>query len=764
MSGGPSRSFAPSPETLHAASRLQRHIDWGRGFWLAFVFTKSPPQAHILQRRLQRALEGREGESRTQRILRPGTPVELGRTLRQLLDGDAAGCTWIEAVRGGTVDGPAWTDAWVRLILRANERRELIRDRLAGGLVFVAHPDLKPELRRAGPDLWSIRNFVFELPAGAELEDSRLDGAELASEGLEERFEGVLPSFVDPVLLDEDVRRSRDLLEYEGLAEQARTKERLAERLSAAGRFEKAAETSAEVVAMYRVLASQDPAAFEPELAQALSNLAVSFVQLDSHREAHRASEEATYILERLVYDQPAEERSEELLPEFARALSTLATAASRMGRLSDALESDRRAVSIRRGLAEERPQDFLSDLAGSLNNLGNRLSIVGQHEEALDAMAEAVEIRRGLVEERPGELLPDFAASLNNLGKMLGDLGRREEALRITQESVDVRRALVEDQPESFLPSLAYSLNSLGIRLSEVGQLEDARQTSREAVELYRELAEKKPDVYAPDLARSLTNLGNRLGELRRHEEALEVAEQSVAILRQLADEQPEVYLGDLAHGLNNLGIQLAHRDRPDEALLVTQEAVSIHRVAAEQNPSGTLPDLAGALSNLGNRLSDLGKTEEALEVTREAVEFCRTLAEQRPHEMSSNLARVLGNFGADLWRASHGEEALEALDESVGIYQRLADESPGAFRSGLARVLGLRGVVQTAMGEHAKALKSFAEGLRAIHPVLAEFPETFQPLTEEIQKGIVMASRAADLPLPDDIKVLLPAAIADA
>src|SRR5690606_38190313 len=116
----------PSPSTRRAIARLERHADWSSGFWIGYVFTTSPPQAHILQEHLEAKLRARGS---AQRLLRPETPEALERILAEVLAQPNAGCTWVEALRAAsaTADARPWADAWTRMVLRANERRELIR-------------------------------------------------------------------------------------------------------------------------------------------------------------------------------------------------------------------------------------------------------------------------------------------------------------------------------------------------------------------------------------------------------------------------------------------------------------------------------------------------------------------------------------------------------------------------------------------------------------------------------------------------------------
>lgn len=155
--------------------RLLRQMELASGFWLGFVFTPSPRSARVLEARVGRVLEARD---QALLVIRPDRPEELRGVLPQLagaLAPLAAGATWVEAVRSdapGSIDAP-WTRAWDDLFLRMNEHRDALRARLPGGLVFVGTPELKPRVREAAPDLWSVRSLVVELRAvptpGAEV-------------------------------------------------------------------------------------------------------------------------------------------------------------------------------------------------------------------------------------------------------------------------------------------------------------------------------------------------------------------------------------------------------------------------------------------------------------------------------------------------------------------------------------------------------------------------------------------------------------------
>jgi hypothetical protein len=147
--------------------RVRSQIDLAESFWLGFVFSPSPRTAAVLRERAERELQA---HGKTLLLIQPATPAELRGVLLRLVDDEdpaKAGCIWVEAVRSdspGAKDQP-WTGAWDELFLRMNVRRDMLRRRLPGGLVFAAPPEIKPRVREAAPDLWHVRLLVIDLQA-----------------------------------------------------------------------------------------------------------------------------------------------------------------------------------------------------------------------------------------------------------------------------------------------------------------------------------------------------------------------------------------------------------------------------------------------------------------------------------------------------------------------------------------------------------------------------------------------------------------------
>ena len=188
-----------------------------------------------------------------------------------------------------------------------------------------------------------------------------------------------------------------------------------------------------EAVELYRGLAEVSPAAYTPDLAMSLNNLATFLSAVGERGEALGAAREAVELYRGLVEASPAA-----YTPDLAMSLNNLANSLSGVGERGEALGAAREAVELYRGLAKDSPQAYTPDLAGSLNNLAAFLSAVGEHNGALGAAREAVELYRGLAEVSPAVYTPGLAASLTNLADILAADGRSEEAQAVFVEGID--------------------------------------------------------------------------------------------------------------------------------------------------------------------------------------------------------------------------------------------------------------------------------------------------------------------------------------
>ncbi|MFD3553018.1 tetratricopeptide repeat protein, partial [Streptomyces goshikiensis] len=285
---------------------------------------------------------------------------------------------------------------------------------------------------------------------------------------------------------------------------------------------------------------------------------------------------EADTIRRALANDNPAA-----YLPDLAASLNNLANSQSATGDRQGALTTITEAVTIRRALANDNPAAYLPDLAASLNNLANSQSATGDRQGALTTITEAVTIRRALANDNPAAHLPDLATSLNNLAAFQSATGDRQGALTTITEATDLYRTLANDNPAAHLPDLAMSLNNLANRQSETGDRQGALTTITEAVTIRRALANDNPAAYLPDLAGSLNNLAGVQSATGDRRGALTTITEAVIIRRALATTTPAAYLPDLSRSLKSLA-ELASGSETLDAYREAQQALSAHPQAA--------------------------------------------------------------------------------------------------------------------------------------------------------------------------------------
>ena len=127
------------------------------------------------------------------------------------------------------------------------------------------------------------------------------------------------------------------------LAERARWADVLSSRLAQVGNPDEALGPAQEAAAIYRELATTEPAQFRPDLAAAVADLGVRFHSLGRPADAAEATEEAVAIRRELAQADP-----DGHLPQLAIALSNLGANLSEVGRLTEAFVTVRCGVSGR--------------------------------------------------------------------------------------------------------------------------------------------------------------------------------------------------------------------------------------------------------------------------------------------------------------------------------------------------------------------------------------------------------------------------------
>ncbi|MGW6985589.1 caspase family protein [Streptomyces sp. NPDC054932] len=160
--------------------------------------------------------------------------------------------------------------------------------------------------------------------------------------------------------------------------------------------------------------------------------------------------------------------RGEVFRPDLASALSQVALMLAEAGQREEALVLSLESAALYRTLAQGKHAAHLADFAASLNNLSVRQAETGDRRGALTTITEATDLYRTLAHDHPAAYLPDLATSLNNLANRQAETGNRKGALTTITEATDLYRTLAQENRAAYLPDLAMSLNNLANRQVE--------------------------------------------------------------------------------------------------------------------------------------------------------------------------------------------------------------------------------------------------------------------------------------------------------
>ncbi|MFD8483688.1 tetratricopeptide repeat protein [Kitasatospora sp. NPDC059673] len=397
-----------------------------------------------------------------------------------------------------------------------------------------------------------------------------------------------------------------------------------------------------------------------------------------------------------------------EYLPALAAALYRQSLALGHRGERARALPLAREALTHYRELADDDLRVFGPPTAAALENLANQLAGTGARTEAVDTVREAVALRRRLATRHPGRQQDlELASALADLGIALGEAGRHQEAVDVAQEAVAGYRAAGGGRGPD---RVAYwvALASLVQELEHTGRHHEREPVLEELADTHRRAVRHNPELVA-ELDATLRERGYRVGpdgRLRREapepsrEQWMRIAEltkrghalanrgdpagavtafqQALALARQLpaADARTRPTLAAVLH---DLGLALGWDGRPAEAIGVLEESVRLHRAELAQRGAPVAPLLAESLDTLGNRLSVLGRHRAALAATREAVELQEQVAERTGGERENReLARMLNNLSIRYADRKRHRASRDASRRSVARYRSLPFAGP--------------------------------------------------------------------------------------
>lgn len=432
----------------------------------------------------------------------------------------------------------------------------------------------------------------------------------------------------------------------------------LAVQSARAGDRQQARTVAARVVAMFRDLAEDDPAAHTSSLAAALNNYAIRLAESGDHGAARTAAEESVTLRRKLHRQRPA----------LVRSLITLSNRSAELTDFAAAAAAIDEAVDLARHGAGGTIRH--ADLALALSQQSDIRTHRGDHLGALRSAEEAVTLYRRLAEKEPDAYRATLADALHNRSARRAEVSDLTGACRDAEAALADYRELNRNDPGAFDDDVARTQNNLALRYAEAGSPRTALDLIDSALETWRSRAADDPAAFGAVLAEMLVNRAARCADLGDAEGALAAVDEAIVHYRALAHDAPGQFTTDLAAALGNRADLPGRAEELNGADL--DEAERLYRTALPSNPSGVGPDLAEILARQASRYTHAADHSRATTAIAEAVALSEPLVSTAPIAAIDPITRILTVFSHVLTAADRADSVDAAWDSTL---ERLPD-----------------------------------------------------------------------------------------
>lgn len=637
-------SLSPSGEA--AWQSLRQHVEWTPGFWLGWIFTDHSPSGREL---FDRVADQLRGLGRSSVIRQPGSPEELVEQLAWVLGGadGADGCVAIE-IRSQSKD---WVDRWDELLLRLNERRELLRRVLRGGLLLIAPTAVKSHTRVAAPDLWSIRSLALDVEPPGRV--AALRGAQLrVRAGPAAEYQGNATEGTTDLALARHAVNDTQRAGQRAALTIARI--RLARAHMAAERGLEARETA--------ILAVTE-APSDELAAEALVTLGRIEMNLDDLVAAERHYREAL--------DRSPSTISVRALREFS---DVLCLRHALDDALNIALMSLGRIQAENERLGED--PDKLSDESMILDDMGRIAHERGDLARALDWFQQSlrVELRlRAIAGETPRSLR-DESISINHIGRVVYEQGNLTLALDLFRQSLAIVRRIrdIVGATAETLRDESICLERIGMVLRTQGNWDGALDFFRQSLGLQHTIRGMTGDT--PEALREqcvpLEGIGDSLNAQGKRSEALEMYRRSLGLIRQV-----RTLTGDTVGSLRDESIFLRKVARVlrDQGEFVDARVLSMQSLDLTRRIRAIVGDLPKALreesfamAEVAAILREEGEFADALDLERQSLAL-----DLRIHALVGDTPEALRDVGVSLMNVGQAFLDQGKENDALGLFQ---------------------------------------------------------------------------------------------
>jgi tetratricopeptide (TPR) repeat protein len=483
----------------------------------------------------------------------------------------------------------------------------------------------------------------------------------------------------------------KDRKDQESRAALGRAYEELGELTIDIGNSQEALAVFRKAINVRRALAAE-PAADDPiklDLARNLRSGGFLLEGMSDRSAARTAYEEALAIVKAL---RPAEGMTEPVYRVEARITQSIGWLLHAMGQEEEAVARLRKACEILdrgiapapRGTGPRPDKESRILLANTLNALSGPLGAVGRLSESLADQQRALEITRDLVGDDPDDvtILNSYPVTYFNIGGLYRSMARPSEALSAFRAGLDVLEKLVKEYPAivEYRRFQARCLNGCGDSVEAPGRPAEALAYFLRAATAWKKVVDDNPARYAEpvELGSTYNRIGWLLFGMGRLGGALEQYEAARSVFQTLLNRFPRHMLPRTRSELSNVLINMAEierrRGRLPVARALCDQAIAIREAVIEE-----FPEVTGYRWRMGECVLRSGQVRLAAgDIPGAAADWRRAIAsyeglpfrggelavfEASCHAMLSAVAGLSGSGVSAAEGASEAEKAMAIL-----------------------------------------------------------------------------------------------------
>jgi tetratricopeptide (TPR) repeat protein len=394
-------------------------------------------------------------------------------------------------------------------------------------------------------------------------------------------------------------------------------------------------------VNIFRTLSETNPQAFEPDLANALTDLAILYL-FQKPTESEALLLEALDIHERQSKNNP-------LLPNERKAYTTNALSAlySTIGKDDECESLYLETLKTYEALSKETPE-ALSNVASTARELASFYSQHRRFHESETYYMQAVQIYQTLSKESPLQYNSYLAETLIEMANCHGNLRNYNECESNLKEAVEIYRDLIKNNPTlDFETYLAKATKELALLYYQTQNYEESELLLLESLETCRRLNLDETDDYKPLVATIKNTLAKIYGITNRNQESEKMFQESIAIDRYLTENISDSFEPALAIDLLDYAQLKTAENHFKEAIALVEECLDImERIIKNKSDSFVVSIIADhiiALQLAGELYSNTMEYQKASHYYQDAIALLRNKNDQFYQE---DLVNALGNL----------------------------------------------------------------------------------------------------------------------